>query len=81
MTETSFRIAIIAAASAFLGVFALVVNPPFIANPDIIGAFAAGFTNPMPAAAQPTRSPAGRSSPHGSSTNATPTLFATAARV
>jgi hypothetical protein len=46
MTETPFRIAIIAAAGVFLAVFALVVMPPFIAHPDLIGAFAAGFVNP-----------------------------------
>jgi Terpene cyclase DEP1 len=46
MTDTAFRIAIIVAAAVFLAIFALVVMPPFIAHPDVIGAFAAGFVNP-----------------------------------
>ncbi len=46
MNETIFKTAIIAAALAFLAVFALVVMPPLIAEPDVIGAFAAGFVNP-----------------------------------
>ena len=46
MAERLFKAAIIAAALAFLAVFALMVMPPLIAEPDVIGAFAAGFVNP-----------------------------------
>ena len=46
MTETLFKATIIAAAAVFLFIFVAVVIPPLIAEPDIIGAFAAGFVNP-----------------------------------
>ncbi|WP_226700052.1 DUF2834 domain-containing protein [Qipengyuania gaetbuli] len=46
MGESAFKTAIIAAAAIFLGVFALAVVPPLLADPDIPGAFAAGFVNP-----------------------------------
>lgn len=46
MTEAAFRASIIAAAMVFLGVFVAVVIPPLIAEPDVVGAFAAGFVNP-----------------------------------
>ena len=44
--EIWFKGAIVAAAAIFLLVFALVVVPPLVAEPDIAGAFAAGFVNP-----------------------------------
>ena len=46
MSETLFKTIIIAAAAAFLLIFAMVVIPPLMAEPDIVGAFAAGFVNP-----------------------------------
>lgn len=46
MAAGVFKAVIIAAALAFLAVFALVVTPPLIAHPDVIGAFAAGFVDP-----------------------------------
>ena len=46
MSETLFKTIIIAAAAAFLLIFAMVVLPPLLAEPDIVGAFAAGFVNP-----------------------------------
>ena len=46
MSESSFRIAIVAVALAFVAVFCAVVVPPLIEKPDILGAFAAGFVNP-----------------------------------
>ena len=46
MTQTVFKTTIIAAAAVFTALFAYWCIPPLIANPDIIGAFAAGFVNP-----------------------------------
>jgi Terpene cyclase DEP1 len=46
MTETPFKASIIAAAAIFTALFAYWCIPPFIENPDIVGAFAAGFVNP-----------------------------------
>lgn len=46
MTETVFRRSVIAIAVLFTIVFLVVVIPPLIENPDIVGAFAAGFVNP-----------------------------------
>ncbi len=46
MREGVFKAVIVAAALAFLGVFALVVMPPLAVHPDVPGAFAAGFVNP-----------------------------------
>jgi Terpene cyclase DEP1 len=46
MNEQSFKFTIIAAALGFTALFAYWCIPPLIANPDIIGAFAAGFVNP-----------------------------------
>ena len=46
MTATAFRVAISVFALVFLAVFIAVVMPPFIAEPDLVGAFAAGFVNP-----------------------------------
>lgn len=46
MTEKVFRGFLVFAAVAFTAVFSLVVVPPLLANPDVLGAFAAGFVNP-----------------------------------
>jgi Terpene cyclase DEP1 len=46
MTERTFKFAIIAAAAGFTALFAWWCVPPLIADPDIVGAFAAGFVNP-----------------------------------
>lgn len=46
MNEQLFKTTIILAATAFLAIFSWLVIPPLIANPDIVGAFAAGFVNP-----------------------------------
>lgn len=46
MAESRFRIAIIAVALGFTGLFCAVVVPPLLENPDIVGAFGAGFVNP-----------------------------------
>ncbi len=46
MNEHIFKAALIAIALAFTAVFFWVVIPPLLANPDILGAFAAGFVNP-----------------------------------
>ena len=46
MNEQTFKFIIIAAAAGFTALFAYWCIPPLIANPDIIGAFAAGFVNP-----------------------------------
>ncbi len=46
MSQTLFKAVIIAAAAAFLTLFCAVVIPPLVANPDVAGAFAAGFVNP-----------------------------------
>ena len=46
MPETLFKAVIIAAAGVFTLIFCWVVVPPLIANPDVVGAMAAGFVNP-----------------------------------
>ena len=46
MGTTAFRLSISAFALGFLAVFAVVVVPPLVDQPDIPGAFAAGFANP-----------------------------------
>ena len=46
MNERHFRTAILVVALAFTALFAVVVVPPLIEDPDILGAFAAGFENP-----------------------------------
>ncbi len=46
MNERQFRVVIIAVAVGFTVLFSVVVVPPLIDNPDILGAFAAGFVNP-----------------------------------
>lgn len=47
MAEPWFRAIIIAVAAVFTALFAYWCIPPLIANPDIAGAFAAGFVNPF----------------------------------
>ncbi len=46
MSERQFRMAIGAVALAFTALFCVVVIPPLIENPDVLGAFGAGFVNP-----------------------------------
>jgi Terpene cyclase DEP1 len=46
MTPNIFKFTILAAASVFTALFAYWCIPALIADPDIIGAFAAGFVNP-----------------------------------
>ena len=46
MNQPAFKTTILAAAAVFTALFAYWCIPPLIANPDIIGAFAAGFVNP-----------------------------------
>lgn len=46
MSESTFTCLMCAVALVFTAVFAVVVMPPLIDEPDILGAFAAGFVNP-----------------------------------
>lgn len=46
MTENAFKISITLLAIVFTIIFSVLIIPPFIQQPDIIGAFAAGFVNP-----------------------------------
>ena len=46
MNERGFAVSILLIAATFCLYFAVVVIPPLIENPDIPGAFAAGFVNP-----------------------------------
>lgn len=46
MNDKVFRIGIVAIVIIFTAIFCVVIIPPLIENPDIIGAFAAGFVNP-----------------------------------
>ena len=46
MDTQAFKIIITAAAAVFTALFAYWCIPPLIADPDIIGALAAGFVNP-----------------------------------
>ena len=46
MSDRMFRLGLIFLASVFTGAFCVLVVPPLLANPDILGAFAAGFVNP-----------------------------------
>jgi hypothetical protein len=46
MNERAFKTIVIAAASVFTALFVYWCIPPLIADPDIIGALAAGFVNP-----------------------------------
>jgi hypothetical protein len=49
MDEKFYKSVLVLVAVGFTVVFAIVVVPPLIQNPDIIGAFAAGFVNPYAA--------------------------------
>ena len=49
MNEQLFKAACLALALGFSVVFCLIVVPPFIQAPDLLGAFAAGFVNPYAA--------------------------------
>ncbi len=46
MSESAFKAMLVVAALFFTGFFAWIVLPPLIENPDVWGAFAAGFVNP-----------------------------------
>jgi len=46
MNEQLFRAIIIAVAIGFAVYFSVVVVPPLIDHPDLLGAFGAGFVNP-----------------------------------
>ena len=46
MTKTTFRTVLILLAAGFTALFTAICIPPFLQNPDVIGAFGAGFVNP-----------------------------------
>lgn len=46
MSKKAFKIGISVIGIIFTLIFCAIVIPPLIENPDIIGAFAAGFVNP-----------------------------------
>ncbi len=46
MSDKVFKFGITSIAIIFTIIFSIVVIPPLIENPDIAGAFAAGFVNP-----------------------------------
>ena len=46
MSERQFRMTLILLALGFTAFFSVVVVPPLIDSPDILGAFGAGFVNP-----------------------------------
>ena len=46
MKEKIFKLSLALIAVLFTVIFSLVVIPPLIEQPDIVGAFAAGFVNP-----------------------------------
>lgn len=46
MNDLIFKRLMIAAAASFTLFFCIVVLPPLFADPDVLGAFAAGFVNP-----------------------------------
>jgi hypothetical protein len=46
MTAKTFQILVGLIGLGFTLLFFIVVVPPLVANPDIVGAFAAGFVNP-----------------------------------
>ena len=50
MTEKTFTIIVGIVAGIFTVLFCLLVLPPLIEQPDIIGAFGAGFVNPYASA-------------------------------
>lgn len=47
MNQSQFHVAVLAVAAFFTLFFAVVVIPALVANPDVPGAFAAGFVNPF----------------------------------
>lgn len=47
MRKQIFIYSLVFIALAFTGIFAWLMVPPLLENPDIIGAFAAGFVNPF----------------------------------
>jgi uncharacterized membrane protein len=49
MTEALFRSLIIAVAIIFTVFFCITIIPPLVVNPNIVGAFMAGFVNPFAA--------------------------------
>lgn len=49
MNDQLYKALLWAVAIGFTGVFCVVVVPPLLENPDILGAFAAGFVNPYAA--------------------------------
>jgi uncharacterized membrane protein len=49
MTDALFRSLIIAVAIIFTVFFCITIIPPLIENPDVVGAFMAGFVNPFAA--------------------------------
>lgn len=49
MTDALFRSLIIAVAIIFTVFFCVTVIPPLLENPDVVGAFMAGFVNPFAA--------------------------------
>ncbi|MEM7359378.1 MAG: DUF2834 domain-containing protein [Pseudomonadota bacterium] len=46
MSDSLFKNLSLAVAAGFTIFFAVTIIPPLLANPDIVGAFAAGFVNP-----------------------------------
>ena len=46
MHQNTFHAIVLALAALFTAIFAVIVVPPLLAEPDVIGAFAAGFVNP-----------------------------------
>jgi hypothetical protein len=46
MTQRTFDSFVLAVAAVFLAIFVVVVLPAFVADPDVVGAFGAGFVNP-----------------------------------
>lgn len=49
MNDKSYKLALVLVAIGFSLVFCVVVVPPLIENPDVLGAFTAGFVNPYAA--------------------------------
>lgn len=49
MSLNTFRVLLIGLGSTFAFVFTVLCVPPLLQDPDIIGAFAAGFVNPFAA--------------------------------
>lgn len=46
MSTTTFRRLLLILGAAFTAAFIVVCIPPFLTNPDVLGAFAGGFVNP-----------------------------------